>query len=305
MKYLGAPQSGSQANTTASHNRAGQYYRNRRKPVSPTRTPKQGIQRGRFGMVAGMWQTLTTELQNAWTAFAHSYPVVDALGQTVVLTGQQYFIGLNSSLLACGVPVVTDVPDNVLTPPVDSPLLYLDEGGTVIVSVNSVNTGDFNPVGLSGMLSNGVNFNKNFSQFAVLKDPAVVADVSAVYAAQYGAPVATKKVFARFKEVNSSGMSGPAVIVQKPVQQTTLLPTPLALAVAGGTSTITWAGGKDFQVALFVVTADDEPAYSQAPGVSHASPVTERSLTAGTRYYVRLTDGDSWSLPSNIVTMLA
>ena len=125
MKYLGQPQSGSQAGTTASHNRAGQYLRNRRAPVSPTRTPKQSVARARFGSASALWQTLPAPLQNAWTAFAAAYPVVDSLGQSVTLTGQQYFVGIQSQLLAVGQPTNTAVPNNTTIPPIDTPLLYV------------------------------------------------------------------------------------------------------------------------------------------------------------------------------------
>ena len=217
MKYLGNPQSGSQAHTTASHNRAGQYLRSRRTPVSPTRTAKQGILRGKFGSASAAWQSLSTALQNAWTAFAHSYPVVDALGQSIVLTGQQYFIGLQTSLMNAGQAMITDVPINTSTPAVDTPYAYAGTNGLVLVGVLSVTPGDWNIVGLSKILSNGVNFNKAFSQFAVLDSNLLATDVSYDYAGQYGAPLAGRKIFARFKEVNSNGMSGPDLIIQSPV----------------------------------------------------------------------------------------
>ena len=136
MKYLGQPQSGSQANTTASHNRAGQYLRNRRKPVTPTRTAKQGILRGKFGSASAAWQTLTTAQQSAWTAVAANYPVVDSLGQTVVLTGQQYFIGLQTSLMNAGQPMNAAVPTNTSTPAIINPSVIALTSGADISSTD-------------------------------------------------------------------------------------------------------------------------------------------------------------------------
>jgi hypothetical protein len=244
MKYLGQPQSGSQANTTASHNRAGQYLRSRRTPVTPTRTPKQGILRGKFGAASAAWQSLTSAVQAAWTSFAHAYPVVDALGQSVVLTGQQYFIGIQTSLMNAGQPMNTDIPTNTSTPAVDQPDLYADTNGSVIVSVNSVSGDDFNLVALSKILSNGVNFNKAFSQFAILTNTNLIIDVSAAFAAQFGAPVASRKLFARFKEVNSSGMSGPDLIIQRPVIAPVLTTIPTTTNAESGIiiSTATGSG---------------------------------------------------------------
>ena len=244
MKYLGPPQSGSQANTTASHNRAGQYLRSRRTPVSPTRTPKQGILRGKFGAASAAWQSLPSDLQAAWTSFAHAYPVVDSLGQSVVLTGQQFFIGIQTSLMNAGQPMNTAIPTNTNTPAIDTPYLYADSQGNVVVAVTSILEGDFNLVALSKILSNGVNFNKAFSQFAILTSENIVADVSAIFAAQFGAPVASRKLFARFKEVNSSGMSGPDLIIQRPVVAPVLTIKPTTTNASPGTiiSTATGSG---------------------------------------------------------------
>ena len=303
MKYLGPPQSGSQANTTASHNRAGQYLRNRRKPVSPTRTAKQSIQRGRFGSVSALWQSLDSVLQNAWTAFAANYPVVDSLGQSVVLTGQQYFIGLNSSLLACGAELTTATPTNTTTPPVDAFQLYTDAGGTIIARVGSVTEDDFNPVGLSRVLSNGVNFNKTFSQFGVFTSGMLVLDLSGVYAAQYGAPQAGKKIFGRCKEVNSSGMSGPAVILQSPVLPASAIPAAVLTAPTPGTVNITWAGGGNYAADVFLDQGSGNvPLYiSELP--SAVSPIVEPGVAPGAGYYVRLTDGTTYGPKSNLITV--
>ena len=212
MKYLGAPQSGSQANTTASHNRAGQYYRSRRKPITPTRNSKQGVIRGMFGAASAAWQSLEAGLQAAWSAFAASYPVTDSLGQSLVLTGQQYFIGLQTSLMNVGSEMVTTVPDNTSVPALDTPVLTVSNVGVVTVSVGSITAGDYVIVGLSSVLSAGVSFCKSFSQFAVLENGSLSAIVTTEYAAQYGTPVVGRKIFARFKYVNSSGMIGSPII---------------------------------------------------------------------------------------------
>jgi hypothetical protein len=291
MKYLGPPQSGSQANTTASHNRAGQYFRNRRKPVTPTRTSKQGVLRGKFGSASAYWQTLTPDLQAAWTAFAAGYPVVDALGQTVVLTGQQYFIGLQTSLLNAGQAMVDTVPSNVVTPPVDSPMVSAQDSGAVIVGVGTLGVGDFNLVALSKILSNGRNFNKGFSQFAVLTFSELIQDVGEAFAAQYGAPVVGKKIFARFKEVNSSGMSGPNLIIQQPVVTSHFVQTPSTTNLVTGTVVSTIGGSGTTQQAIFTEAVNGQ-GYVQAMVVDGILGVaTFPGIVTGLRAYTRATDG--------------
>jgi len=131
--------------------------------------------------------------QNAWTAFCRAYPVVDSLGQSITLTGQQYFVGIQSQLQAVGQPTNTAVPTNTTLFPIDTPVLYADGSGTFIVSVNEVNAGDFNKVSCSPVLSNGVSFNKQFSQFGVLNHLTPFIDISVAFANQYGAPSPGRK----------------------------------------------------------------------------------------------------------------
>ena len=304
MKYLGQPQSGSQANTTASHNRAGQYLRSRRAPVSPTRTPKQGILRGKFGSASAGWQSLDATLQSAWTAFAAGYPVVDALGQSVVLTGQQYFIGLQTSLMNAGQPMDTIVPTNTNTPAIDTPTIYADANGTLIVSVASIVAGDWNVVGCSKVLSNGVNFNKQFSQFAVLNTTVLSVDISAVYTAQYGAPVLGRKIFARFKEVNSSGMSGPDLILQASVITPVLTVQPTTTNAIAGTVVSTAAGTGTLTQQLWQITDGSGIFTLQQTQPSVMGVATFTTVVSGLPTFTRSFDGTNYGPPSATFTSI-
>ena len=283
MKYLGQPQSGSQANTTASHNRAGQYLRSRRMPVTPTRTPKQGILRGKFGAASAAWQSLSQANQSAWTAFAHAYPVVDALGQSIVLTGQQYFIGIQTSLLNAGQPMNLNVPTNTSTPPVNTPSIYTGTNGSVLVLVGAPPEGDFVLCGLSKILSNGVNFNKAFSQFCVLTNESNLYDVSLVYIPQYGSPVAGRKIFSRMKIVNSSGMSGPDLIQQIAVTNETNTDTIALTNAESGILVATFTGGTSKVAYQFDA---DTGAYVSSNDVV-AGVATFPTTPVGERVYVR------------------
>ena len=113
MKVLTAPSSGSIAGTTFSHNRAGQYTRNRRTPVVGTRTPRQGVVKGNLAEASRAWQGLAAADQNAWTSFANAHPVVDSLGQSIKLTGHQYYVRCTASLLNVGALPNTSTPTSV------------------------------------------------------------------------------------------------------------------------------------------------------------------------------------------------
>jgi len=303
MKMLDVPQSGSIGGVTSSHNRAGQYKRARRAPVSPTRTPKQGYARARFGAASALWQSMAPALQAAWTAFAHAYPVVDALGQTVVLTGQQYFVGINAQLLACGQPTSTVVPVNTTLNPVNTPTIYADNSGTVICTVASVTVGDFNKVSCSMPKSPGVSFNAQFSQFAVLSSTNLLFDISTAYVAQYGIPATGRKIFANFVEVNSAGMSSndniiSTVSVLAPVAAAPVVTSAVVhqvIATGPGTGTLT--------VAFFILNADGTGTFvgtaNQVAGVA-TSPTT----VSGTTYYARTLVGGIYGKASNSVVCL-
>lgn len=302
MKMLDVPKSGSMGAVTASHNRAGQYLRNRRTPVSPTRTPKQGIQRGRFGSVSAAWQSLAGDVQSAWTAFAAGYPVVDSLGQSIVLTGHQYFVGVNSALLAAGQAIINTVPTNTTIPPINSPNIFADGNGNLIVSVAGVTTGDWNLIGLSKVLSNGRNFNKQFSQFAVASDTNNVLDVSDAYATQYGAPIAGRKIFGRFKEVNSSGMQGPDLILQVPVVASSLTVTPTTTNAISGTvvSTIAGSGTAVQELWQEVGVPGQFELFDEEAGV--AGVATFVAATPGSRTFTRQHTGSEYGPRSEVFT---
>jgi len=303
MKMLDVPQSGSIGGVTSSHNRAGQYKRNRRAPVSPTRTPKQSVARARFGAASALWQTLNAAMQNAWTAFAAAYPIVDALGQSVTLTGQQYFVGIQSQLQAVGQPTNTAVPTNTTLFPIDTPVLYADGSGTFIVSVAEVNAGDFNKVSCSPVLSNGVNFNKQFSLFAVLDNNNPVLDISQTYAAQYGAPVAGKKIFVALVDVNSSGMNGNQQILQTPVLPTPVAAAPVATNAVTAQLVSTGPGIGTDNVAFFQETSTPGvfTLYATVPQV--AGVATQNGLIVGVRYFTRTVIGGVYGQASNIITL--
>ena len=305
MKMLDVPQSGSIGGVTSSHNRAGQYKRARRAPVSPTRTDKQGVARSRFGAASALWQSMTTTLQAAWTAFAHSYPVVDSLGQTVVLTGQQYFVGLNAQLLACGLPTSTVIPTNTTMYPVGTPALYADAGGNVIATVGTIITGDFNKVSCSSVKSNGVSFNAQFSLFGVISSTNVVADISAPYVAQYGNPGLGRKIFANFVYVNSSGMSSNDNIISAAVVAASVVSPPALVAQTGHALQSTGPGTGALAISFFVVNADGSGSIvgttTQLAGVASQTV----GVIAGKSYYTRAFAGGVWQNASNVVIAVA
>lgn len=95
------------AGTTYSRNRGGAYQRNRVKPLNP-RTAFQTQQRDRLSDLSTNWGGLLTQAQrDQWTSFAALYPRTNVFGAAVVLTGQQFYVAVNTELLSAFLPVLT------------------------------------------------------------------------------------------------------------------------------------------------------------------------------------------------------
>jgi len=117
MKHLNAPMSGSQANTTASKNRFGQYFRSRAIPTNPN-TPAQQTARNNFTAASKAWAGLTDAQRLAWKNFADSHPRVNSLGTSTNLTGAQMYNAVNSLNLTAGIAQQPEPPDgSVIAPP--------------------------------------------------------------------------------------------------------------------------------------------------------------------------------------------
>lgn len=84
--------SGSVGGLTYSHNRFGMYTRARTVPVNPNSTRQQVMRMYMDSAVTYWTETLTEPERESWRVYAANVPIVNKLGDTVNLTGQQMFI---------------------------------------------------------------------------------------------------------------------------------------------------------------------------------------------------------------------
>ena len=214
MKFLGPPSSGSIAGTTSSHNRGGQYTRNRRKPVNIVGTGRRAIVRGNFSTAAKAYAALTAAQQAAWLAYALNYPVVDALGQSIKLTGQQMYVAINAQLLNVGsvqsqVPPISNAVAQVLV--TAASMTHL---GVMTITLGATGPAtDYICLSFSKPRSSGTGFCKTFwQQLVVPGNAAGAATYGAAYVAQFGLPAVGQRIFYRFTPVNQYGVAGTPVI---------------------------------------------------------------------------------------------
>lgn len=210
MKYLGVPQSGSLAGTTASHNRAGQYLRNRRAPVQPVGTGRRAAIRTAFGAAAKGYAGLTGAQQAAWTSYALSFPITDALGQSITLTGQQMYVSINTQLLNVGGAQSATPPISNVVASAGVPTLTVVHAGAITLTPIGLGTAaDYQLIAFSAPQSSGVSFCKTFWQESHVAGNSVAAVVATTaYNAQFGTTTVGQRVFFKVTPVNQYGVTG-------------------------------------------------------------------------------------------------
>ena len=106
----GQQRSGSIGGTVWSHNSSGAYIRNRSVPVNPN-TDRQVAARNFVKALAIAWNnTLTQAQRDAWNVYAANVTWLNALGQTIALTGLNHYIRSNTPRLQCELARVDDAP---------------------------------------------------------------------------------------------------------------------------------------------------------------------------------------------------
>lgn len=215
MKILGPPSSGSIAGETHSHNRAGQYVRNRRMPTQPIGTGRRAIIRSAFGAASSAWASIGSAAQAAWTTYADAHPVVDSLGQSINLTGHQMYVAVNTQNLNIGQVLQSIVParSDTLAPVLTA---YTAVASTGVVTMTLDGGGfatDFILVAFARPQSSGRTFVSSFWQADVLPGDSVGnATEGAKVVAQFGTLSAGQRLFIKLTPVNEFGVTGTPLI---------------------------------------------------------------------------------------------
>ena len=131
---------GSVGGITASKGRFGQILRAKRSPVQP-RTHSQQEQRFLMQSLNNSFLHLGTTYITQWNDFAANWTVTDSLGQSIHLTGLNWFIALNSRLVALGSTPHDAAPLNpncTYNPTIN--VLQLTAGAPITITFSSVPT---------------------------------------------------------------------------------------------------------------------------------------------------------------------
>lgn len=145
MKFLSTvygSASGSVGGLTYSRNRGGMYARTRTIPSNPA-TEFQGVARENMATAVSSWTNeLTPAQRTAWAAYATATPTVDALGQQLILSGQQMFIRTFTMRMLASNGAVLDGP--TMSGLGNTP--QFDEDPTIDASTQLISVAAFAPV---------------------------------------------------------------------------------------------------------------------------------------------------------------
>ena len=116
---LAAAVSGSIGGTVFSRNRGGPYVRNRSVPVDPNTQSQQNV-RSILATQSSSWADQTDAVRAAFRNWATQNPVINALGHSILLSGQQAFVQLNARLALDAqtlltAPPIINAPDGLAT----------------------------------------------------------------------------------------------------------------------------------------------------------------------------------------------
>lgn len=93
--------SGRVAGNVFAHNKGGAYLRRYSVPVNPATTFQQNV-RGDLADNSQRWRNLTDAQRAAWVSWASTHPIVNRLGATILLSGQQAYVSLNRNGFSAG-----------------------------------------------------------------------------------------------------------------------------------------------------------------------------------------------------------
>lgn len=131
----GQQRSGSVGGAVYSHNRFGAYIRARSVPVNPN-TARQVAARNLTRNLSIAWQTELTQAQrNVWDAVADVIDWTNALGDSVSLTGLNWYVRTNTARMQGGLPRVDDGSGVLALAQAESALVVTGSEATQLLSI--------------------------------------------------------------------------------------------------------------------------------------------------------------------------
>jgi hypothetical protein len=203
MKVLDVPSTGKRGVVVGQGGRYGQVSRTLAIPTNP-RTTAQLAVRQALSNQSKRWRTLTQAQIAAWNTAAADQQTTPEDGQSGRMTGLQLFVQVNTVAILTGQPTVSNPPPAVA--PVGLPAITLTLTNTAgVVSIKLATAGAMPAIALVKACkpqSAGISICNNWRKLGLC--PPVTsgaADITALFTAKFGAPIAGKKLFIQVVEV--------------------------------------------------------------------------------------------------------
>jgi len=203
-----------------SRNTYGNYIRQKVSPVQP-RTPRQTEVRHNLAQLSRRYSTQLTDAQrNAWIAFAAANPVVDVFGNSIALTGINFYQRVNNLRLLMGLPVLDDPPRDFAVQELTSASLTVVGGTTPAMNVafapSPPPAGHRVEVWLTEPVAPGVMFFGSKLRLIAISpaNQASPFDVTQAYLARFGTVPIGRKIGGWIRLVNeANGAQSKGIIV--------------------------------------------------------------------------------------------
>lgn len=213
--------SGRTAGTVFARNKGGAYMRRFSVPTNP-RTQSQEEARQRLSDQSSAWRTLNQDQRDSWNAWAQEHPILDRLGASILLTGHQAFVKVNSNvvLFTGGAPLTAPPANPVFKVPAISQTAAFDAtvaDSIILLAGVDLVIGDRIAIWMSPPVSPGVS--NTFSKERLVTTLTLAADVDAgdelpdigpAYVAVFGTLTgkADQKIIARAYFYSNGQLSG-------------------------------------------------------------------------------------------------
>ncbi len=150
-----------------SRNKGGPYVRMHATPTNPNSARQQST-RAWLAQCSSLWNgTLTPAERAQWNEYAETHSALNALGQTIFLTGLDWFAKCNSRLLDAGVSPITEPTDLLVPDPPSTVTPTMTDADTLSLAFTpELPSGAFAVLWGSGPITAGSN--PNFRQMRLV-----------------------------------------------------------------------------------------------------------------------------------------
>lgn len=206
--------SGSVAGLTYSHNKGGMYARARVTPTDPA-TERQEFARFSVSNFSNRWiNTLSQSLRNTWELYAANVTLVNALGDSIYVSGLNHYIRSNAPRHQIGLAVIDQAPSVFDLGTHGGVTVTIDATTGIDVAFNAADDWNIADGGLLIQIGMPVNPTVNYYNgpwrqsvgiIAVDTSPATIPNVFPV--------IAGNRQFLRIRASQADGRLSPATIL--------------------------------------------------------------------------------------------